>query len=136
MQNPKTKDRASQSYRNLKKNISKVDDVRLFLLLLFIMVFVLTLVAAYFKHIGKNFQINPVQTLTPAMAAMITIKLKDKTCIPNCFNYYIGCSGITIILISLGIISSVSPWLCMGISGSIFLISMLLDDKKMLKYGV
>ena len=130
MQNPKTKDRASQSYRNFKKNISKVDDVRLFLLLLFIMVFVLTLVAAYFKHIGKYFQINPVQTLTPAMAAMITIKLKDKTCIPNCFNYYIGCSGITIILISLGIISSVSPWLCMGISGSIFLISMLLEDKK------
>ena len=130
MQNPKTKDRASQSYRNLKKNISKVDDVRLFLLLLFIMVFVLTLVATYFKHIGKNFQINPVQTLTPAMAAMITIKLKYKTCIPNCFNYYIGCSGITIILISLGIISSVSPWLCMGVSGSIFLISMLLEDKK------
>lgn len=124
-------------YKDFMRGVQKLDDVALFLIILSIMVLLLTSVAAYYKNNGEYFQINPTQTLTPAMAAMIAIKLKNNNYPKNIFNYYAICGCIIIILVCLGIIHSTASWLYITISEIIFLIIILIEDKKVAeKWGL
>lgn len=116
-------------YHDFMGRIQKIDEVLLFFVIISTMVLLLTSVAAYFKNNGEYFQINPTQTLTPAMAAMITIKLKNNNYPKKIFNYYVICGCIIILLVCLGIIDSTASWLYMTISGIIFLILALIEDK-------
>lgn len=127
-----TRFKSTKFYQNFMRSVQEVDDVVLFLIILSIMVLLFTSVAAYFKHIGKYFQINPTQTLTPAMAAMITIKLKHKNYPKHIFNYFLVCGGIIIVSVFLGIIPSTSSWIYIAILGLgiVLLISLLSEDKK------
>ncbi|WP_314024725.1 hypothetical protein [Filifactor alocis] len=127
-----TRFKSTKFYQNFMRSVQEVDDVVLFLIILSIMVLLFTSVAAYFKHIGKYFQINPTQTLTPAMAAMITIKLKHKNYPKHIFNYFLVCGGIIIVSVFLGIIPSTSSWVYIAILGLgiVLLISLLSEDKK------
>lgn len=116
-------------HQGFMRSIQKVDDIVLFLVILSMMVLLLTSVAVYFKHIEKYFQINPTQTLTPAMATMITIKLKNKNYPKYAFNYYVICGCVIIILVCLRIIPSTGSWLYISISGIVFFILLLNEDK-------
>ena len=49
--------KSTKFYQNFMRSVQEVDDVVLFLIILSIMVLLFTSVAAYFKHIGKYFQI-------------------------------------------------------------------------------
>jgi len=131
--------KSTKFYQNFMRSVQEVDDVVLFLIILSIMVLLFTSVAAYFKHIGKYFQINPTQTLTPAMAAMITIKLKHKNYPKHIFNYFPVCGGIIIVSVFLGIIPSTGSWVYIAILGLgiVLLISLLAEDKKVAeKWGL
>lgn len=129
--------KCTKFHQGFMRSVQKVDDVVLFLVILSMMVLLFTSVAAYFKHIGKYFQINPTQTLTPAMAAMITIKLKNKNYPKYVFNYYVICGCIIIISVCLGIIPSTGPWVYIAVLGIVLLISLLAEDKKVAeKWGL
>lgn len=120
----------SKFYKNFMRTVQEMDDVALFLMILAMMVLLLTCVAAYFKYRGHYFQINPTQTLTPALAAMITIKLKHKNYPKRSFNFYITCGGIIISLVCLGIIPGTYSEIFINISVIVFLKLLWSEDKK------
>ncbi len=131
------KDPHSKFYKNFMRTVQETDDVVLFLMILAMMVLLLTCAAAYFKYMGQYFQINPTQTLTPAMSAMITIKLKHKNYPQRSFNFYIICGGIIISLVCLGIIRSTYSEIFIDISVIIFLKILWSEDKKVTeKWGL
>ncbi|EFK38960.1 MULTISPECIES: CPBP family intramembrane glutamic endopeptidase [Peptoniphilus] len=135
-ENPDT-DQCSKFCQIFMRSVQEIDDVVLFLMILSIMVLLLTCAAAYFKLMGQYFQINPTQTLTPAMAAMITIKLKYKNYPQSSFHFYIICGAIIIGLVCLGIIYSVYAELFIDLSVVIFLMLLFNENKKVAeKWGL